>query len=196
LAAEQTAGHTLGVIQVRNELKVRPAQARPDAAIRGDVQRELAADPIVDRETIKVAVIDGEVFLSGTAGSHYERSRAEELALRVAGVKQLRNRIEVAKNAPEFDSALGVYGSESQGERPADATAKIHVKSDRVIQRDIESELWWSPWVEANEIDVSVKGGVATLEGTIDSEHERTAAIENAFEGGAVVVRDELKVRK
>ena len=48
--------------------------------------------------------------------------------------------------------------------------------------------------MDGGDIDVSVKTGVATLEGTVDSISERQAATENAYEGGATWVENELEV--
>lgn len=41
---------------------------------------------------------------------------------------------------------------------------------------------------------MTVKDGVATLEGTVDSWSEREAATENAYEGGARTVKNFLMV--
>jgi hypothetical protein len=41
---------------------------------------------------------------------------------------------------------------------------------------------------------VNVTDGVARLEGTVDSWSERAAATENAYEGGAVWVDNDLRV--
>jgi osmotically-inducible protein OsmY len=51
----------------------------------------------------------------------------------------------------------------------------------------IEDQLWWSPFVDANEVTVEVEDGVATLSGTADSWSERGAARDNAYDGGATV---------
>jgi osmotically-inducible protein OsmY len=41
---------------------------------------------------------------------------------------------------------------------------------------------------------VKVENGVATLPGTVDNWRERDAAAKNAYDGGAVLVRNKLKV--
>ena len=43
------------------------------------------------------------------------------------------------------------------------------MKSDAQIQKDIVEELKWEPFLHASEIGVSVKHGVATLSGQVDS---------------------------
>jgi osmotically-inducible protein OsmY len=50
------------------------------------------------------------------------------------------------------------------------------MKTDREIQLDVLDELRWEPSVNAAEIGVTVKDGIVTLEGTVDSFAEKWAA--------------------
>jgi osmotically-inducible protein OsmY len=50
------------------------------------------------------------------------------------------------------------------------------MKSDREIQLDVLDELRWEPSVNAADIGVTVKDGIVTLEGTVDSFPEKWAA--------------------
>ena len=50
------------------------------------------------------------------------------------------------------------------------------MKTDQEIQLDVLDELRWEPSVNATEIGVTVKDGVVTLEGTVDSFPEKWAA--------------------
>jgi osmotically-inducible protein OsmY len=50
------------------------------------------------------------------------------------------------------------------------------MKSDREIQIDVLDELRWEPSVNATDIGVTVKDGIVTLEGTVDSYAEKWAA--------------------
>src|ERR1700722_17202707 len=43
------------------------------------------------------------------------------------------------------------------------------MKSDSDIKRDVEAELQWDPDIDATDIAVAVKGGVATLTGFVRS---------------------------
>jgi osmotically-inducible protein OsmY len=54
--------------------------------------------------------------------------------------------------------------------------------------------MWWSPFVDADDVTIRVSDGVATLTGEVDSWSELRAATENAFEGGARWVRNDLEV--
>jgi osmotically-inducible protein OsmY len=69
-------------------------------------------------------------------------------------------------------------------------------KSDATIEKDIEDEFLWSPFVDGDDVKVSVTAGVATLTGSVDSLNEAIAARENAFEGGAVSVINKLQLVK
>jgi len=50
------------------------------------------------------------------------------------------------------------------------------MKSDRELQLDVQDELRWEPGVTATDIGVTVKDGVVTLEGNVDSFVEKWAA--------------------
>jgi len=50
------------------------------------------------------------------------------------------------------------------------------MKSDRELQLDVLDELRWEPGVKATDIGATVKDGVVTLEGTVDSYAEKWAA--------------------
>jgi osmotically-inducible protein OsmY len=50
------------------------------------------------------------------------------------------------------------------------------MKTDRELQLDVQDELRWEPGVKATDIGVTVKDGVVTLEGMVDSYAEKWAA--------------------
>jgi len=52
------------------------------------------------------------------------------------------------------------------------------MKTDRDLQLDVQDELRWEPGVKATDIGVTVKDGVVTLQGTVDSYAEKWAAEE------------------
>jgi len=57
-----------------------------------------------------------------------------------------------------------------------------------------EDEFFWSPFVDGDDITVQMEDGVAELTGTVDTWSEREAAEENARQGGAVIVDNDLLV--
>jgi osmotically-inducible protein OsmY len=51
-----------------------------------------------------------------------------------------------------------------------------------------------NPFVDADEVFVTVKDGITTITGVLHSRSERQAAAENAYDGGALSVGNDIKV--
>ncbi len=66
-----------------------------DAAITTTVKARMVEDRTVDAEAIKVETANGNVVLSGVARSSLEKSTAESIAMKVAGVKTVQNNVAV-----------------------------------------------------------------------------------------------------
>lgn len=66
-----------------------------DTTITTRVKTKLLADKQVDFAAVSVETLNADVLLSGFAKSNAERSRAEELARAVPGVKSVRNELVV-----------------------------------------------------------------------------------------------------
>ena len=70
------------------------------------------------------------------------------------------------------------------------------IRSDEQIQQDVLEEMKWDARVQPNEIGVSVKDGVVTLTGTVDSYTKRSAAEEAAHRvRGVTAVANDIEVR-
>jgi len=192
-AAELDAKNTRGTWRVKNYLKVRPVKQPSDADIAKNVKSALLWDPSVDRYQINVSVYNGTTYLSGTVDSYYEKSLAEDVASRVNGVVDVNNNLRI-----EYDPAV-VYSYHPYRSYYSHYPYRYYPyhlgSSDRAIKDDIEDELWWSWYVDANQVNVSVSNGVATLTGAVNSWQEQQAAVTNAMEGGARNVVNNLKVR-
>ncbi|MDX1376182.1 MAG: BON domain-containing protein, partial [Burkholderiales bacterium] len=183
-----------GVLRVKNRLKVRPLAELSEAEIAQNVERALARDPFLAGERLSVEVNGRQVVLSGSVDSYFDKAQAHDIAYRAQGVAEVRNRLTVAQPArmghdPYVDS-WRIY--DYPWYRPT--APAIFAKSDWAIEQDIEDALAWSPFVDAEQITVTVEDGVATLTGTVESYREFTAAAENALEGGAVEVRNRIEV--
>ena len=100
----------------------------------------------------------------------------------------------MSDDAPYFYDPYVDDGSNNQKEL-LQYEKRAPLKSDSEIVSEIESELWWSPFVDSDQVEVSVDNGVATLTGSVDSWAERNAATDNAYEGGATLVDNDLVVR-
>jgi osmotically-inducible protein OsmY len=196
-AAMQDARNTVGVVHVNDRLKVRPADGKlVDAEIESNLDEALMRDPFVERFEIGVNVANGTAYLSGRVDSHFEKIRAERVAERTYGVKTVHNSLLV-----DYDSASYplVYDPYVYDWYPWDypwygfEPRYTHL-SDVAIRAEIVNELWWSPFVDSDEVNITVENGVATLSGTVDTWGERHAAERNAYEGGAVWVDNDLGV--
>jgi hypothetical protein len=70
---------------------------RADSRIREDVCDRLADAPDVDPGDIEVEVREGEVTMSGTVKDRWQKRRAEDVVEYVSGVKEVHNRLRVAR---------------------------------------------------------------------------------------------------
>jgi len=191
-AAVQDAHRTVGVVAVRDHLKVRPDEERADDAIAEDVRKALLRDPYVNRFDMTVRVDDGRVTLTGEVDSTFDKAHADDLASRVTGVTDVENSL-VVELRPYGDSPYLDPWTIGDFEW-YDLHPYYAKKSDLVLERDVEDELYWSPFVDADQVAVRSADGVVTLEGAVDSWMERGAAEDNAYDAGASYVRNHLQV--
>lgn len=196
-AAEQVSRNTVGVWQVRNHLKIRPAERVSDEALVHRVESALARDPEVEDLAIEVSARSGEISLDGTVDSYYDKYRASTVASRLAGVTWVDNNLQVEDDTLVYYNAWNGINTFDLG--PANIVeydwdySRLR-PADWEIRADIRNQLFWSPFVDSDEVTVTVDDGIATLTGTVDNRSERQAARENAYEGGALAVIDELEV--
>jgi osmotically-inducible protein OsmY len=167
-SAELDASGTVGVRWVKNLLKVRMEAPPQDIRIEESILNALQRDSLLERYDFAVKVISQKAFLYGTVDSNYEKMRAEDITSRVVGVTDVANYIRV-RQVWEW-------------------------KSDAEIKADVEDELFWSPYVDSEDITVKVNDGDVVLEGVATDWAEADTAVGNAFEGGARSVRARLKL--
>ena len=192
-AAIRDAANTTGVWRVKDYLKVRPVE-RDDADIADDVRTALLADPYVNYFDVDVHVRSGVVSLTGLVESRFEKRQIERLAAEVRGVTSIRNLLGVSRDEAE------VSVQEEWWETPLTDSYALEPPvlappSDREILLDIEQEMFWSPFVDSREIEVTVSDGVAHLSGTVNSRFERREAEKEAYQGGAIEVDNDLELR-
>jgi hypothetical protein len=84
--------------------------ARSDQRISDDLCERLTDDDEIDARGIEVRVSDGVVTLSGTVADRAMKHRAEDLAERCAGVRDVENRIRVSRE----EHASGQSGARSR----------------------------------------------------------------------------------
>lgn len=191
IAAEYDVRNVVGVFGVNNFLKVRPTEIPPDSALESDLARALKERPLVENRQINVTVNNGKVYLFGEVDSKFEKSQAEDVAAKTKGVVEVVNNLEV-QDTDEVDY-YDYYAWNSYFPPVLDLDTPVK-DSDEEIKRSIERQLWWSPYVNEDDVEVTVSNGKAILEGTVETEREMRYAKMNALEGGAREVENNLVV--
>jgi len=164
-AAAKDAENTVGVWRVRNFLRVRPDRIAEDDTLENRLQQALERSPDVHRFDVVVDVKNAKAYLYGSVDSRYEAARAEEVISAVQGVVAVDNNIDISDEAePESDDIM---------------------ESDLELRKNVISELRWNPYVDADDVIVTVEDGVVTLAGSVNSIRELNVAAQNAREAGA-----------
>ena len=193
-AAGQVASNTLGVMSVTNRLKVRPNVDLVDARLEEHIADALTRDPYVERFEVTVQVSDSVARLYGTVDSWFDKTQAETVAGNIEGIVDVRNYLTVGHVAPyTYNPYLDDYDySELYRQEPID---QVPHSSDEQLAEDVRDELWWSPFVDIDQVDVAVNNMSVTLTGTVDSKAEKAAAAKNAYDAGAANVDNQLAVK-
>jgi osmotically-inducible protein OsmY len=195
-AAAQDARNTVGVSVVINRLKVKLVDPMEDEKIERRIDAALTRDPYVEGNEIDARVTNRIAYLYGTVDSYFDKALAEDAASRVKGVATVKNYL-LVRSVGEgliYDPYVDSWYSHDYNWYLRHPSA-VTLKSDAKLKVDIRDELYWSPFVDMDDVKISVQNGVATLSGKVDSWSERWAAEENAYDAGARLVRNELKVK-
>lgn len=132
------------------------------------VEDSFAYDPRIDSEAVGVEVDDGTVRLSGRVGHLRAKAAAEENALHTAGVRRVKNDIQVHPPKPVTDDDL---------------------------RRRLEQTLERDAAVDRSQVDLSVINQTVYLYGTVDSAAERRRAAELiSAVAGVTALENHLKV--
>jgi osmotically-inducible protein OsmY len=108
-------------------------------------------DPRIETRHLGVEVGAGKVTLWGTVNSLAARAAAQQVAGRTAGVVEVDNRLHVDIS----DQCL---------------------RTDREIARAVVDHLEWDAELPSVGIEVTVAGGVVTLQGRVNYEYQREVA--------------------
>jgi osmotically-inducible protein OsmY len=118
---------------------------KQEEKIKRDVVDQLYWDQRVDSSDIKVSADNNAITLSGIVSSYTEKKQAETDAWSIEGVSELNNEIKV-----EYPSSL-------------------KIPTDEEIKKNVETSLLLNLEHDSSEINISVRNGIITLEGTVDS---------------------------
>lgn len=169
-SAEDDAQNTVGVRIVENQLKV-DFKKRSNAEVAKEVKKSLKWNlPENQSNQIQVKVDSGVVTLTGKVQNAYQKWQARDAAMRVNGVAVVNNQVKLG--------------------------ATQAAASDEKLKERIQAGIFWDPILDFtnDKVDVSVKNGIATLTGTVDSWDEHWSATQQAFEAGASTVKNSLTV--
>lgn len=189
----------MGVESVRDRMRVRsvPAAGKGfgrDERIERAVVSALRAHAVTEARDIAVEVERGVVDLYGDVDNAYERSAADTVAASVRGVRQVNNRLTVTTDDEWL--SFNPYVDEWPANTYVwyDPRRRRVWTEDTALVREVREQLKWSPYVEADKIQVTAHDGVIVLEGTVDTDRQRRVARANAMASGAAQVVDRLEV--
>jgi osmotically-inducible protein OsmY len=168
-AAQQAAHRVAGVLDVANDIEVKPtgAFARTDSDIAKAVRHTLEWDALVPDERIRSTVSDGWVTLEGDVDIWREREDAEKAVLKLAGVVGVLNMIRILPKTID----------------PKELREEIEDALDRRAER------------EADRLRIEVKDGAVELWGRVHSWREKRAVLGSiGHMPGVLAVKEHLRI--
>jgi hyperosmotically inducible protein len=148
------------------------ARMMDDSTITARINNAMIKDDVVKVHQVDVDTVGGHVTLTGVVKTRQESRRAVQIASHEAGVKSVRNNLQI--------------GEKTWGES----------FNDKWLVSKIKSKLVAEPEIRSLNIDVDVHKGIVTLTGIVGDRYQKKRAIEvaKATEGTRRVV-DNLRVK-
>ena len=168
-AAQEAAHRIAGVLDVANEIEVRPAGVftRTDADVARAVRHVLQWDALVPDEQIRSTVSEGWVTLEGEVNLWRERQDAERTVLRLEGVVGVINRIIIRHRSAN----------------PQELRKQIEYALSRRADR------------EAERLRIEVHEGTVSLFGRVHSWQEKRAVVGSiSHVPGVAEIKDHLRI--
>jgi osmotically-inducible protein OsmY len=169
IAAQEAAHRVAGVLDVANDIQVKPADrfVRTDTEVASGVRNALEWDALVPNELITSTVSAGWVTLEGDVDYWREREDAERAILRLAGVVGVINKITIRKQPVD----------------PKELRQQIEYALERRADR------------EAERLRVDIHDGAVDLWGRVHSWQEKRAVIGSIGHApGVTRVVDHLRI--
>jgi osmotically-inducible protein OsmY len=123
-----------------------------DKDLKQNVERALEFEPSIDASDIGVAVDAGVVTLRGNVASYAQKLAAERVGLAVYGVKGLANDLVVHLSS-------------------------LFQRTDTEIAHAAVNALGWNALVPKDRVTVTVANGWLDLQGTVDWQYQKDAAV-------------------
>jgi osmotically-inducible protein OsmY len=168
-AAQEAAHRIEGVLDVANEIEVRPKGdfTKTDLDIALAVRHVLQWDALVPDEQIQSTVSDGWVTLEGDVNFWLERQDAEQAVLRLEGVIGVVNKITIAPQTVNAED----------------------------LRQEIECALERRADREADRLRIEVHDGAVDLFGRVHSWQEKRAVVGSISHApGVTALRDHLRI--
>jgi osmotically-inducible protein OsmY len=198
LRAKRRAGmdarNIVGVTRVINRLKVRPTGEVSAETLAKRVISALEADPHMNRYDIGVRVRNGIATLYGEVSTYFEKLQADDVASAVKGVVAVKNNLTVDRTDRAVTYNPYVDRSDIYEREWYRYTPRRQFIGDDALRDEIVMNLYWSPYVDSDDVEVTVEDGTAILSGTVASINESQAARRAALNAGAARVRNRLSV--
>ena len=177
VASEIKSPDEIGDTEIWND-KPEQAAAKSSASdtwLTTKVKAQLLTDPGLSPLGVNVDTIDGVVTLFGNVETPADKTAAERSAMKVNGVKSVRNELQVVP----------------------DVAAKRVEAADDKIQQAVEQRFDERQALKDDKIDIEVKNGVVRLSGTVDGFGERMTALTVARSTqGVKSVIDDLRIEQ
>ncbi|MGE0081598.1 MAG: BON domain-containing protein, partial [Thiohalomonadaceae bacterium] len=74
------------------------------------------------------------------------------------------------------------------------APGQVASTEDATLAEAVQAQLQWSAFLDATDVRVSVNRGVATLTGRVPTRFQAAMATQEAYEGGARLVKNLLSI--
>lgn len=169
LDVAQIASRIKGVVDVINNLVVKPSVIRSDIEIQDDIEAAFRRDVLVDETNIIVRISNGIVILSGSIATMAEKNAAESDAWLTPGVTDVINNIVVT---------------------PAVA------RMDQDIEEDVRARLALDTRIDIKNVDVESVDAIVYLRGNVSDYTQKWIASDIAWwTPGARDVINELTVK-
>ncbi len=168
-----------GVKVVQNAINISYDEVRSDEQIKNEIKQTLLLDSRIADNRINVSVDSGEVILSGSVGSLYEKNLATSKSY-VTGVSKVN--ADMLEVHPEYKEQM--FANEA-----------LQNLTDAEIEKAIMRAFKYDPRVPEEKIDVSISDKTAILSGTVKNLNSKIAAGNDARNtAGITEVENNIKV--